>query len=222
MGLAICDSLPLPKRDESGCRTQLERRQTALWACKSIIAKTTGDAKAAFHYSQRRFQAAEAEHIATGILTPFLTATYNDLGQSYAMNRLHDQAIHFLERSVELRKQMPKFQKDWLYSPYYHMGVTYHCMEKFEEAARVLQVAIADREEAIGPNDRVSHRTGALYYVLGNVRNSQGLLDEAYALHHRASIQCRGTVGESGLPTLKCSQKLAEHYERYRYDSEAR
>lgn len=221
----ICDlhSPPQqPQDDVRRCRTPLQMRQTKIWACKIVIAQTVGDYQTAFQYSRLRFEAADNEYQATGELTPFLTATYNTLGQAYGMNRLCEKALLYLDKSVEFRRQMPNFQKDWLFSPYYHMGVVHHSTGNFDEAAKILQEAIADREEALGPNDRVSSRTGALYYVLGNVRNSQGFRDEAYSLHQRALMQCRQTAGESAIATLRCSQKVAEHYERYGYDSEAR
>jgi hypothetical protein len=102
------------------------------------------------------------------------------------------------------------------------MGITLHCMKKYLEASEIFLLAISDREKAIGSNDRVSSRTGALYYVLGNLRTSQTLLDESYSLHHRAFLQCRQTAGVSAYATLKCSQRLAEHYKRYLMYTEAR
>lgn len=169
-----------------------------------------------------RCKNAEDEYKKTGILRPFLTASYNDLGQSYAMNRLYNKALSYLNRSADLMKQLPNFQKDWLCSPYYRIAITYHGLGKFTEAAEVIAEAILDRESEFGQNDRLSSRTGLLYYILGNIRNSQGRRDEAYSLHHRAHLQCRQTAGESSLAALKCSQKLAEHYMRCGYDSEAR
>ena len=218
----ICNSLLPREESNEKCRTPLQKRQTKIWACKLVIAQSTGDSKSAFHYSQLRFKAARDEYDATGVLTGFLTSACNTLGLSYAMNRLHDEALHYLNESVDLRKQMPNFKNDWLYSPYYHMGITYHRMGRFQDAADIIQVAITDREKAFGPNDRISCRTGSLYYVLGNIRNSQGLLDDAFSQHIRAHTQTRQTAGESAFQTLKCSQKLAEHYERYGQDSEAR
>jgi len=194
----------------------------SLWACRIFAAQTIGDGKSAFHFSQIRCKNAEDEYKKTGILRPFLPATYNDLAQSYAMNRLYDKALSYLDKSVELMKQLPNFKKDWLCSPYYRIAITNHCLGKFEEAAETIEEAITDRETEFGQNDRLSSRTGLLYYILGNIRNSQGRLDEAYSLHHRAYLQCRQTAGESSLAALKCSQKLAEHYIRCNYDDEAR
>lgn len=223
---SICDSQLTSNESSNDTkqteRTPLQQCQTKLWACRIIIALTIGDGKTAFHYSQLRYKAAEDEFNSTGRLTPFMTATCNTLGQSYGMIRLYDKALYYLEKSVEYRKQMPKFQKDWLFSPYCNIGVILNSMGRSHEAADIIQTAIKDREEALGLNDRVSSRTGALYYVLGNIRRSQGAIDESFSLHQRAYLQCRLTAGESALATLRCMQKLAEHYEAYGDLAEAR
>ena len=194
----------------------------SLWACKIFAAQTIGDGKTAFHFSDIRSKKAEEEYMETGKLRALLPDAYNDLGQSYAMNRLYDKAIPCFTRSMELMKQLPTFQKDWLCSQYYRMAITYHSMGDSDRAAQLVKEAITDREAVFGQNDRVSSRTGLLYYILGNIRNSQSLVDEAYSLHHRAYLQCRQTAGESSLAALKCSQKLADHYIRQGHDAGAR
>ena len=138
------------------------------------------------------------------------------------MNRLYDQAISHFFKAVGLLKQLPGFQKESLGSSYYRMAITYHLQGECDQAAQFIKEAIVDREAVHGQNDRVSNRTGLFYYILGNIRSSQGFLDEAYSLHHRAYLQCRQTTGESSLGALKCSQKLAEHYMRWGYDTDAR
>lgn len=185
------------------------------------MANMLGDYKTALHFSTLRFEASEALFNKTGERISFDTATHNDLGACYAMNRMPEKALEMLEKSAELRRQMKAFKKDWLFSPFYHMGIVYYTMGKYEAAAKVLQEAIVDRLSALGPNDRSSSRTGALFYVLGNVRWSQGLFDEAYTLHQRALIQCKQTAGSFALVTLRVSQRLAEDYERYGMVNEA-
>lgn len=222
-GLGICDLVSPPEEiAKQTLRTPLQFRQTAFWACKITISFITGDQKAALLYSQLRYQSAQNEYKATGKITGFQTSTLTTLGQAFAMNQLHDKAVEALNQSIDLRKQMPKFEKDWLCTPLYHLGITHHCMGKLEKAASDLEEAIAAREEKFDLNDRVSHRKGAMLYALANVRNSQGRFDDAYGLHHKAFLHCRQTNGERAYTALKCTQKLAEHYERYGLDQEAR
>ncbi|KAI0478368.1 hypothetical protein F4859DRAFT_54871 [Xylaria cf. heliscus] len=222
-GLGICDRASPPEEiAHQTLRTPLQFRQTAFWACKITISFIMGDQKSAFLYSQLRYQSAQNEYKATGKITGFQTSTLTTLGQAFAMNRLHDKAVETLDQSVDLRKQMPNFKMDWVCTPLYHLGITHHCMGKLEKAAGYLEEAIAAREAKFGFNDRVSHRTGAMLYALANVRNSQGRFDDAYGLHHKAFLHCRQTNGEFAYTTLKCAQKLAEHYERYGLDQEAR
>ncbi|KAI1204158.1 uncharacterized protein F4807DRAFT_472482 [Annulohypoxylon truncatum] len=224
LGRDICDSLspPDPSNTRPGMRDSLQSCQTKFWACQIIMALNIGDSNTAFHYSLLRYQWAEREHKFHGKINGFLTSTYNTLGQSYALIRSFDKAVEYLEKSAELRRKMPDFREDWLFSPFYHLGVTYSCMGRFDDAAKYLQKAIADREAHLGPSDRESSRTGSLHYALGNVYSAQGFGDQAYAEHHRAYMQCRQTAGETALATLRCSQKLAEHYERYGYDGSSR
>ncbi|KAJ8129609.1 hypothetical protein O1611_g4023 [Lasiodiplodia mahajangana] len=221
--LAICDiGSPSEEIANQTLRTPLQLRQTAFWACKITTSFIIGDQKAALLYSQLRYQSAQNEYKATGKVTGFQTSTLTTLGQAFAMNRLYDKAVEALNQSVNLRKQMPKFERGWLCTPLYHLGITHHCMGRLEEAAGYLEEAISAREENFGFNDRVSHRKGAMLYALANVRNSQGRFDNAYGLHHQAFLHCRQTNGECAYTTLKCAQKLAEHYERYGLDQEAR
>ena len=220
LGLRICDIRDTQDDHTQGLQTS--KCRSALCACKLVIAQITGDYKTVFYYSQLRFAASEDLYKITGMRIGFDTSTHSTLGIGYAMNHVYDQAIIYLNKSVDLQKNMPDFKPDWLFSPYYHLGITYHCQKKYKEAVAILRQAITDREEALGPNDRLSCRTGALYYVLGNVCNSQGRYDEAYAYHHRALIQCCQTAGESALASLRVAQKVAEHHERYGYDDTAR
>jgi hypothetical protein len=74
-----------------------------------VISQSIGDYKTAFHYSSMRYKAADDEYKGTGLLTPFLTASLNTLGQSFAVARLYDEALKHLELSVEFRKKMPGF-----------------------------------------------------------------------------------------------------------------
>lgn len=85
-----------------------------------------------------------------------------------------------------------------------------------EEAASLLLEALNDRIAALGPDDRQSVRTGTLYYALGNVRASQGYLDESFVWHQKALIHFRATGGETHYYTAHACYRVAEHYFRLR------
>ena len=53
--------------------------------------------------------------------------------------------------------------------------------------------------------------TGRLLHALGNVRKSQGLLDESAALHRRALQQYLSTIGKNHHRTGDVHVKVAEH-----------
>ena len=130
----------------------------SLWGCWVGIATTSGDAKLVFHYCKLRLELAEAEFKASGAESSFLAVAHNDMGQAYSMNHLPDRAMKHLERSKEIRLGLPGFRKDWLFSPFYHLAVAHSCLGNHDKAFEIIQQAINDRIEVLGPNDRESVR----------------------------------------------------------------
>ena len=64
-------------------------------------------------------------------------------------------------------------------------------------------------------------RTGRLLYAMGNIRASQGLLDESLSYHERAYDQLTATVGNNHHRTCDVSYRLADHYVRLGRSHEA-
>jgi hypothetical protein len=56
--------------------------------------------------------------------------------------------------------------------------------------------------------------TGRIFHCLGNVRNSQGLLDESIHFHERALLHFKETVGNNHHRTGNSCFKVSEHYTR--------
>jgi uncharacterized protein HemY len=56
--------------------------------------------------------------------------------------------------------------------------------------------------------------TGRFLHALGNVKKSQGFLDESHALHQRALRQYLSTIGRNHHRTGDLHVKVAEHYMR--------
>lgn len=59
-------------------------------------------------------------------------------------------------------------------------------------------------------------------YALGNVRSSQGLLDESFSWHQRALLQLRATGGETDRYTAQACYRVAQHHLRNGNYEEAR
>jgi tetratricopeptide (TPR) repeat protein len=151
-----------------------------------------------------------------------LAAAYNDLGATYSMNRLPSKAFPLLFKSKELRELMPAFEPEHNFSPLHELSLAYWHQCEYEEAAKCLLKALADREAALGPDDRQSVRTGQIFYALGNVRASQALMDESFMWHQKALIHFRATGGDKHYKTASACYRVAEHYIRNRQFNVAR
>lgn len=60
----------------------------------------------------------------------------------------------------------------------------------------------------------LSGRTGRLLYAMGNIKSSQGLLEESLSFHERAYRQFTATVGPNHHRTCDVSCRMAIHYAR--------
>ncbi|KAJ8111071.1 hypothetical protein ONZ43_g5715 [Nemania bipapillata] len=143
-----------------------------------------------------------------------LAAALHHMGIAYNMATLYHKAIEVLEESIAVRKSLPGFKKDWLFNGYYHLAHAHFLLKDYERAAKILVTAINDRIEILGDNDRVSMKTGALFYTLGDVRYYQGRFEDSLAMHSEAYIRVGETAGEQSLVALHCKFKVALHYTR--------
>ena len=141
---------------EAGEKANPQRK--SLWGCWISIAATVGDTKQFLLHSERRLELAEAKLRDSGVESSYLAVAYNDMGQAYSMNHLPDKAISYLERSRDIRLGLPGFRKDWLFSPFYHLALAHTCLGNHDKAFEIIQQAINDRIEVLGPNDRDSVR----------------------------------------------------------------
>ncbi len=183
-------------------------------------------------YAEFEYQAEMALHERSGQPSVGLATAKLHMGIAYNMNSLYRDAIPYLEESAEIRRNLPNFKKDWLFSPYYQLAHSHFHLGEDDEAAKLLQDAIKDRREVLGDNDRFSvrcvngdcesscaatltcNRTGALYYTLGDVKYHQGHFDQSLSLHLEAETHLRLTVGPTNIGTLHCKYKIAVHYIR--------
>ncbi|XXH04594.1 hypothetical protein Hte_011011 [Hypoxylon texense] len=150
----------------------------------------------------------------TGVVNSQLTASYTETARSMMMNNMFDKAKELINKSIELRKQMPQFSRLQLYSPFYYLSLI-HSHEGDLENARLTAIeALRDREIKFGRDDHGNKRTGLLLTCLGNISIKQGLYREGFEYHRRALLQLRATGGEDDLDTANAYYKVASHYLR--------
>ena len=67
-------------------------------------------------------------------------------------------ASELIERSIKIRKDFPSCSGAALYSPYVSLGIWNWVERKYDEAARYLLAALADREAEFGIDDQEGGR----------------------------------------------------------------
>lgn len=148
LALSLCEILP-------GDRTQ---QLSNIHGGKLWVATQTQDFQKVFHHAELRFKIEEELYQKSGKATSKTALAHNDLGMAYSMNGLYEPAISHLKKSKEIRENLENFRKDWLFSPYHHLALTYWRQGRHSEAVDILLEAIHDRETILGPNDRESLR----------------------------------------------------------------
>jgi Tetratricopeptide repeat len=63
--------------------------------------------------------------------------------------------------------------------------------------------------------------TGRFLHALGNVKATQGYLDDSFSYHQRALLQYRSTVGDNHHRTAAMCYKVADHYARLNQEEAA-
>ncbi|EED21629.1 conserved hypothetical protein [Talaromyces stipitatus ATCC 10500] len=152
-----------------------------------------------------------------------LTSSYYNLGMSYAMKKDYANAVKYIEIALKEagRLQNPESVKAARSLGLINLALTLWLMGRHEEASSMLTTALREREELLGSNDRDSMITGRVLYGLGNVRHSQGLLEESLLYHERALLHFKETVGSNHHRTGNSCFKVAQHYSRIGRLSEA-
>lgn len=211
-------------------KIDLTDHRLRIYRARIGISYVTRDKEAFFHYAEINLKAEEEIFARTNQVSTNLAAAYHHMGIAYNLNSLAGEAIPYLEDSTKTRRLLPGFKEDWLFTPLYQLGLSYFMLGNLEKSAQLLQKAIQDRVDAFGENDRGAGRfvplllyhfddtnnlrIGALYYVLGDVKNSQGKYAEALELHIKAFDHLSETAGRRATSTIHSKYKVAAHYMR--------
>ena len=119
------------------------------------VAFALRDREAYFHYAKEEL---EAETARSSDPSSELAGANLHMGIAYGFNSLWKEAINYFEESMEIRKAMPGFKEEWLFSPYYQLGHAYFHLNNDAKASELLETAIADRIDALGEYDSYSVR----------------------------------------------------------------
>jgi tetratricopeptide (TPR) repeat protein len=129
-----------------------------LHGCRASIASETNDPEGSLYHALSRVPCETKMFEISKIPTLTLAAAYQDVGIAYSLNGLYSKAPAMLYRSKEIRESIPGFQRIWLHSPLYHLGLTFWLQSNLEAASKYLEQAVSDREATFGKDDSVNIR----------------------------------------------------------------
>ncbi|MCJ1384991.1 hypothetical protein MMC17_008109 [Xylographa soralifera] len=112
-----------------------------------------------------------------------LAVALGEMGKACSRNDLPQRALGYYAESRTIRESLPGFHKLALFTSILGRGHALWLLGKHEEASRCLIEVLQNQEEAFGPDDKESMRTGLALFALGN----------------RALRQYQSTIGEGHL-----------------------
>ena len=208
--------------------------QYGTWA---QVALRTNQYKLGLEKMQEHLKIRESIFAETGVVDSHIAAAYSETARAMLMNGIFTEARTLIYRSIELRKQMPGFSRLQLHSPLMYLSwINWH-EGNHQSAVDQLSEALRDREVELGRDDHegmrsvlfftsivessnakviTTCRAGELLYYLGQVRKSQGALEDSFQYQQRALLQFRATLGEDDLYTGLACYQVAGHTMRER------
>ncbi|KAF4554654.1 Hypothetical protein D9617_4g004090 [Elsinoe fawcettii] len=143
-----------------------------------------------------------------------LIVSYYDLGLSHIMKGNYEDATMWLQRGIQEAERLkdPDKVKEARSLALINTGMTLYLMAEPEEAEKTLFLALLEREELHGVNDRESMKTGRILHLLGNTRQMLGDPQASLTYHQRALLHFQETTGDSHHRTGNSCYKVARHF----------
>ncbi|KAI9794810.1 MAG: hypothetical protein M1816_002938 [Peltula sp. TS41687] len=147
----------------------------------------------------------------TGIRDIRLAVAYNQIGTGWMMAENFKEAITSFENALEVYRALSNFSKGMTSVPLANLGLAFWLQGDPIRARKTLEEGLRDREELFGPMDQESFRCGRLLYALGNVKFSEGAIEESEAYHQKALKSFQSTIGVNHHRTADVCHKVAQH-----------
>jgi len=143
-----------------------------------------------------------------------LGISWSQLGAAHMVNDNWTKGEECFRKAIHTMKRLDDFERFKISLPLVNLGLCWWLAERYEDAVITLEEGLRDREAAFGFNDRESFITGRFYHALGNVKASQGKLDESFKYHNMALNHYKLTLGKGHHRTADTQIKLSDHYTR--------
>ncbi|KAJ5552502.1 hypothetical protein N7494_001880 [Penicillium frequentans] len=185
------------------------------------VAIKTNDAASSMDHNIRFLDLRLAISDKRGAVDEKLASAYSQLGISWMVLGDYQEGKKAFVRSVREYERLPDYTKDKRSLALLNLGTAGWLLGDLKMASKMLEMGLADREEIYGVLDKHCFRTGNFFYALGNVRFSQGRIEESEDFHRRALQQYQSTIGNRHHRTADVCHKMAQHCLRNRLYEEA-
>ncbi|KAK2600215.1 hypothetical protein QQS21_005011 [Conoideocrella luteorostrata] len=179
--------------------------------CLGAIAMDASDFNASRIHKECSFDLVSKICQELGVADERLYLAYAERGISRIQDRRYEEGETDLKKAIQMRKDLGNYIPR---SGEVNLSWALLAQSKFEECGTFLLESLAEREKALGKNDKESARTGLYFYALGSLRAAQHQWDESFDYHERALRHMRETVGDKDFYTANVAHKVAEHFLR--------
>lgn len=157
---------------------------------------------------------------------------HNQMGCSWMMAKDFKKGAQLFREALNIWHRIPGYTKGLALMEYANLGMSLWLQGKIDEAAEVLEEGQRESEDGLGKMSTSSfrlvnilsehecpvplrlttfHRPGRVLHALGNVRYSQGRLEESEQFHRDALKTFQAAVGNKYHRTADMCHKLAQH-----------
>ncbi|OCL12400.1 hypothetical protein AOQ84DRAFT_437031 [Glonium stellatum] len=140
-----------------------------------------------------------------------LGISWNQLGTAKMINELWEEGEDCFRRSILIMQRVDNFRQVWISLPVVNLGLAYWLTNRCEKALMILGEGLFHRQAAFGMEDKESFITGRFLHALGNVKASQGAMDESLTFHRKALLHYKTTLGSNHHRTADTCIKVADH-----------
>ena len=141
--------------DSTDYHPRIVAGQYGTWA---QVALRTNQYELGLKKMQEHLEIRESVFAETGIVDSHIAAAYSETARAMLMNGIFSKARTLIYRSIELRKQMPKFSRLQLHSPLMYLAwIDWH-EGSHQSAVDKLLEALRDREVEFGRDDHEGMR----------------------------------------------------------------
>ncbi|KAF1810425.1 hypothetical protein P152DRAFT_491441 [Eremomyces bilateralis CBS 781.70] len=137
--------------------------------------------------------------------------SWNQLGVAYMVNDNIEKGEECFIKSIKTMKQLENYRPYLISLPLVNLALVYWLTNRRDDALIALNEGVEARSRFFGPNDRESFITGRFLHAIGNVKESQGFLDQSLDYHQQALDHYLLTLGRNHHRTADVRVRIAKH-----------